>query len=182
MDDRNDIEDRIARLARTILKQGLSAEFRSLARREAETVSSGHFETLRHLLHDPPPEPEHYSVEEHGLAGWLSACQFAIFELLYSAGAAALPLVREIAWGEYDWTQGNAIELLLRFAADGLEREAIIGEVKANFPDIRYEAQLYALEPLVPRLTSEPALAALFAELSSCIAFAETVREIAGNR
>jgi hypothetical protein len=47
----------------------------------------------------------------------------AAFEILYNLGEAALPLLRKIAFGEYDWTQGNAIEILRRWAAEGVDRE-----------------------------------------------------------
>lgn len=63
------------------------------------------------------------------LSGWLSACQFSIFELVYKRGKEVLPFVREIAWGEYDWTQGNAIEPLLPELANDEKLKQVFDEL-----------------------------------------------------
>jgi len=173
------ITDRVARLAALILDSGLSDEFRAQAEKLAGSISEEDVTDLERLFHHPPPEPDTYDFQKHGLGGWISACQFAAFELLYNMGEPAMPLLRKIAWGPYDWTQGNAIEIMLRFAARGIATEAIVEDVKQNFPDIRYEAQLYALEPLMPLLDTDEKLAELFDRLKNCTAFAETYAELA---
>ncbi len=160
--DRRQLHGTVGALAELILQDGLSDAFLEEARRASTGVGPNDFPEIRRLFHDPPPEPDVYDVTKHGLGGWLSACQFAAFELIFHSGAAALPFLREIAWGEYDWTQGNAIELLIRLAATGIEPDEIIAEIKRNFPDIRYEAQLYALDPLLSRLQADAGLRAIF--------------------
>jgi hypothetical protein len=72
-------------------------------------------------------------------------CQFQAFAILYNLGEAALLLLRKIAFGKYDWTQGNAIDILCRLAAEGVDRERTISELCRELPDMRYEAHLYAL-------------------------------------
>ncbi len=182
MKDEFDTESDVQTLAELVLREGLTDAFRERARELSAELSPEDIEPLISLLHSPPPEPPVYDAAQHGLGGWLSACQFAVFELLYNLGETALPAIRRIAWGAYDWTQGNAIELLIRFAANGIRTDEIVAEVKARFPDIRYEAQLYAVEPLVSRLELEPALAAVFGELAKCWAFNEAVREVTTPR
>jgi len=130
------------------------------------------------MIQKPPDVPPSYSVKKHGLGGWLSACQFSIFELIYNFGESALPMVREIAWGEYDWTQGNAIELLIRFAAKGIKREEIISEIKKNFPNIRHEARLYAIQPFLPKFKKDPEIKKVFKELMQVEDFKESYEEL----
>ena len=177
-----DIADDVTGLAELILDGGLSEDFRSKATLAAKTIGTEDIDDLQHLFHHPPPEPETYDVARHGLGGWLSACQFAAFELLYNIGEPALPFLRQIAWGPYDWTQGNAIEIMIRLAARGVAAGTIVDEVKWNFPDIRYEAQLYALEPLLPLLDTDDGLTRVVEELKRCAAFAEIYTELTENR
>ncbi len=161
----NELNAIISRLAEHLLTQGIDDRFRELAREESQQVSVAQLDQFKIMFHDPPPQSDVYDVKQHGLGGWLSACQFAIFELVYNLGEEALPFIREIAWGEYDWTQGNAIELLLRFAAEGIRTEEILAEIKANYPQIRFEAQLYGIQPLLPELEQNAPLKAIFDQL-----------------
>lgn len=177
MDD-DDIQGTIAELAELILQQGLSAEVREKAKDLSAKVGFDDLDELKHLFHNPPPEPKVYDTAKHGLGGWLSACQFAAFELIFNVGQPALPFLRQIAWGDYDWTQGNAIEIMIRFAAIGIERDEIIEEIKMNFPDIGYEAQLYALEPLIPLLKTDKDLKSVVDRMTECFAFAEIYKEV----
>ena len=133
---------------------------------------------LKKLFHNPPPESLIYDPKKHGLGSWMSACQFAIFELYYNKGVEALPLIREIAWGEDDWTQGNAIELLIRFASKGIDRDELIKEIKDNYPKVRYEAQLYAIQPLIGELDRDESLQAIFSELMAVEDFKESYDEL----
>lgn len=179
----NELNAIISRLAEHLLTQGIDDRFRELAREESQQVSVAQLDQLRKMFHDPPPQSDAYDLQQHGLGGWLSACQFAIFELIYNLGADALPFIREIAWGEYDWTQGNAIELLLRFAAEGIRTEEILAEIKTNFPQIRYEAQLYCMQPLLPELEQNASLKSIFDQLRNEIeefeeAYAELTEEV----
>ena len=69
--------------------------------------------------------------------------------MFYYLREAALPVLRRVAFGEYDWTQGNAIEVLCRLASESVERDQIIAEVRREIPKMRYEALLYAFGPLL---------------------------------
>lgn len=139
----------------------------------AETVSS-----LKERFHNPPEAPDGFKPDQRGLGGWLSAWQFAIFELYYNLGEAALPVLREVAYGEYDWTQGNAIEVLCRLAADGVDRQPILDELKQRFPSLRFEAQLYAAGPLIAQAEDNQAVAEIVEELMSLDEFREAVEEL----
>src|SRR5262249_32951819 len=85
---------------------------------------------LKARFHKATDAPPGFEPQVRGLAGWLSAWQFAIFEVLYYVREPALPLVRDIAFGDYDWIQGNAIELLCRWAAEGVEKERTLSDLK----------------------------------------------------
>tara|TARA_R110002111_G_scaffold144910_2_gene211275 strand:+ start:135877 stop:136422 length:546 start_codon:yes stop_codon:yes gene_type:complete len=160
-----DLDTMISQLAKYLLMHNLDAQFRQMARELASKISIDQLDHLRKSFHSPPPQSAAYRVNQHGLGGWMSACQFAIFELIYNMGEETLPFIREIAWGEYDWPQGNAIELLIRFAADGIRTEEIISEIKTNFPQIRYEAKLYSIQPLLPELEQNEKLSRIFDRL-----------------
>ncbi|WP_431048813.1 hypothetical protein [Roseateles sp. L2-2] len=88
----------------------------------------------------------------------MTARQFAIFEIYFHLGEAALSEVRRVAFGAYDWTQGNALEILCRFAASGLERDAILKEIREESPNFREEATIYAMGPLMAEKEYTPAL------------------------
>lgn len=176
--DNDELHDIVTKLAEAILADGLSDKLRDNAKDASAKIGTDDFGELKRLFHNPPPEPEIYDVRKHGLGGWLSACQFAAFELIFHVGEPALPFIREIAWGPYDWTQGNAIELMIRFAAMGIKTDEIVKEIKWNFPDIRYEAQLYAIEPLLPRLKSDDGLRSVFDRLKHCYAFDTVYTEL----
>jgi len=181
MNDDVDIEDLVAGLAELVLREGLCPAFRRKAQDAAKMVDADDIDEFKYLFHNPPPEPADFDTAVHGLGGWLSACQFAAFELIYAIGEPALPFLKPIAWGPYDWTQGNAIELLIRFAAAGIQKDELINEIKALFPDVRYEAQLYAVEPLLPRLATEEGLKAVVDRLrAECVAFNDICKEVSG--
>ncbi len=172
------LEKVISELADYLLENGLNDDFRKQACDKTRILALSDFKKLRIMLHNPPNKSINYSSEKHGLGGWLSACQFSIFEIIYNGGESSLPLIREVAWGEYDWTQGNAIELLIRLASEGIKREEIISEIKKNFPKIRYEAQLYTIQPLLPRLKYDKKLRIIFDELMAIEDFKESYDEL----
>ncbi len=171
--------NRIVReLAECLLQPDKETQFSAKAKELSEKISISQLESLSNLLHNPPTESNLFSTEEHGLGGWLSCCQFAIFELVYHMGENALPFIRSFAWGEYDWTQGNAIELLIRVASDGVRRAELIDEITENYPKIRYEAQLYAIQRLIPKLNENKELRMVFEELMKIPDFKDTYEEI----
>jgi hypothetical protein len=154
------------------------AKFRTAGRNAALELGPVAFRTLPKLFHSPPEAPNAFGFPERGLSGWLSAWQFAIFEVFYNFGEQALPTLRQIAYGEYVWTQGNAIELLCRLAADGVCKRDILDELKREFPRLRHEARLYAVQPLLFQAEGNPNLAAVIDELSEVEAFRETIVEL----
>jgi hypothetical protein len=152
--------------------------FRDKAKQVAQEVGPAAISDLVALLHSPPEAPRGFGGKERGLGGWLAAWQFAVFEILFHFREASLPVLRRIAFGNYDWTQGNAIEALCRLAAEGVERDRIVEEVKAQFPSLRYEAQLYAVRPLLAIARDDPAVAEIVEEWMAVEAFQDIVEEL----
>ena len=113
-----------------------------------------------------------------GLTAWLSFWQFAIFAIIFHFREDALPMLREVAFGEYDWTQANAIEILCRLAAEGIDRDRILADLKREIPEMRDTALLYVARPLLEQAKSNPALAAIIAELQQTPEFQEAVEEL----
>ena len=153
-------------------------QFRAAAAEVALKLGADSIEPLSQRFHSAPESPDGFGPEQRGLGGWLSAWQFAIFEVYFNLGEDALPVLRRVAYGEYDWTQGNAVEVLCRLASSGVEKDAIIDELRREFPKLRYEAQLYAVQPLLSQAVTNPALAAILDELSEVEEFRETIAEL----
>ncbi len=126
--------------------------FRKRARLVAQELGSTCIPLLPSFFHHSPNPPEEVKGQFSGLGQWMDVCQAAIFEMLYYFREAALPLLRQVAFGVYDWTQVRAIEILCRFAAEGLEREQIEKELAQELPRLRYEAVMSARNVLA-RLT-----------------------------
>lgn len=155
--------DRVRCVAEAI---GDPKTFHDRARLAATELGSSSIETLVTLFHsEHTPPTETLKAQFPGLGQWISARQFAIFEMFYFFGSASLPVLRRVAYGPYDWTQGNAIEILCRLAADGLDRQRVVEELIAKMPDMREEALLYAAGPLLERSRSTPAVADILNEL-----------------
>ena len=134
------------------------SEFRSRAKTVATALpptSIDHLASLFHLEHSPPPELEKAFP---ALGQWITARLFAIFEVFYCLGEPSIPTLKRIAFGDYDWTQGNAIEILCRLAADDVNRDDIVEALIVNLPSIREEAHCYALGSLLSQAEANHAL------------------------
>ena len=174
-DDAEDLSRTIAQVATKIVDP---PAFRAAAAEVAANLDTSVIESLSRRFHSPPDAPDGFGPDQVGLGGWLSYWQFAIFEIYYNFGADAVPVLRPIAYGEYDWTQGNALEILCRLAADGVQTRDIVDELKREFPNLRYEAQLYAVRPMLAQADENPQLAAIIEELSTVEEFQETITEL----
>jgi hypothetical protein len=154
-------------------------QFRARAAAVAKELGPPAIAELATRFHSPPePEPPGFGYEQRGLVGWMSAWQFAIFELFLQFGAAALPVLRRVAFGEYDWTQGNAVEVLVRLAAAGVDRERTVADLRREFPGFRYEAHLYSVGPLLHHAARDPAVAGVIRELEDLPEWQEAAREL----
>jgi len=140
-------------------------DFKERARQVAIALVPSAVDQLVALLHDPSDPPKRLGTAFSVVTQWRAVWHFSIFEVLYNIGAPSLPAVRSIAFGEYDWIQGNAIELLCRFAADGIERTTIIDDLVSHLPEMRYEAHAYALQPLIAQAGNNPALQCVIDQL-----------------
>jgi hypothetical protein len=154
-------------------------QFRTRAAAVALQLGPAIIDELCTRFHSPPrAEPPGFSPKHRGFGGWLSAWQFAIFELFFEFGSAALPVLRQVAFGQYDWTQGNAIEVLVRLAARGIERDQIIAELRREFPRLRVEAQLYSVGPLLDHAAQDSAVAAVVRQLKDISEWRAAVEEL----
>lgn len=155
------------------------AAFRQRASEAARELGAGCISILPQFFHYPSDKPAGLAGNYGGLGHWMSACHFAAFEILFNFREAALPLLRKVAFGEYDWTQGNAIEVLCRLAADGVDRERTVSDLRRELPNMRYEAHLYAAGPLLKQAATDPAIE----EVLRCLdvqEFQEALEELRG--
>ena len=153
--------------------------FRQRAAAVAAELGTATIPELATRFHSPSsPEPTGFGVRERGMGGWLSAWQFAIFELLFHFGAAAVPLLRSVAFGEYDWIQGNAVEILIRLAAAGIDRQQTVSDLRRQLPVFRHEAILYAVGPVLTHAARDPAVTGVVSELDDLPEWRDAVREL----
>jgi hypothetical protein len=152
--------------------------FRQKAKGVADSYGPWLLPELRRRFLRSTPAPPGFTPRERGLTAWLSYWQFAIFEIIYQFRERALPMLREVAFGEYDWTQANAIELLCRLAAEGIDRDRTLQDLRREMPKMRDTALLYVAEPLLQYAEEDPAIAAIVNELLLVEEFALAVEEL----
>lgn len=152
--------------------------FRPLARTASQQLGPDAIETLGTIFHTEHSPPEELADQFPGLGTWIAARQFAIFEILYNLGEPSISLLYRVAYGQYDWTQGNAIEVLCRLAADGIRSKTIIADLKREFPNLRYEAQIYAIRPLLELAETNPSITDVLAQLEDVEEYRELIAEL----
>lgn len=156
--------------------------FGSRAADVAGQLGPSAIEMLVSRLHTPScPTPETFESGVRGLGAWLTAWQFAVFEILFHFRSSAVEVLRRIAWGEYDWTQGNALEILVRLAAECIWRDVMTADFHQNFEHVADEAKRYAIGPLLHRAKFELRVAAIVSELNSVAGWCEVVYELEGR-
>ncbi|ADO54721.1 MULTISPECIES: hypothetical protein [Paenibacillus] len=87
-------------------------------------------------------KPESLAGKYEGLGDWLHIQQDAIFEIIYNYREKAIPMLYEVAFGVYDWTQYKAVRILTRLAREGLHTDQIVDDIISHVDDFRYEAQM----------------------------------------
>jgi hypothetical protein len=137
---------------------GEANRFAEQAGAAAERLGPAALPHFPEALGDVPAAPAGFAAGGRSRAAWVWAWLSAAFEVLYRMGAAALPVVREEAFGEYDWRQALALEALCRFAADGLERWPIVEGLSRELPHLHPEALRHAAEALEGLAREEPPL------------------------
>lgn len=140
-------------------------EFRNRADIVASEFGPTAIEQLAKLFHAEHSPPAELAAQFQGLGTWMAARQFAIFEIFYNFGGDSIPILQRVAYGDYDWTQGNAIEILCRLAADDVQREQIISGLVEHLPAMREEAHYYALNPLISQSKSNQKLNDVLSQL-----------------
>jgi hypothetical protein len=128
-----------------------------------------------HGEHSPPPE---LAAQFSGLGDWIAARQCAIFEILYHLRGSAIPILRQVAYGKYDWTQGNAIEVLCRLAAEGINTDSTVAELRSALPKMRFEALLYGFGPLLHRAALDANLKQLLNRFADIPEYNQAVAEL----
>jgi hypothetical protein len=172
------VDQEITSVARVITNL---KDFRSQARSAAAALGPSVIPTLSEKFHSPPEAPAGFGCNEVGLGGWLAIWQAAIFEVLFQFRQDALPLLRQVAFGEYDWTQSYALATLCRLAADGVEPETVLSDIKRELPAMRYEAWLGLASLLLGSAKNDPGLAEIVTELESVPEFHDALKETQAN-
>ncbi|AWB43492.1 transcriptional regulator [Paenibacillus sp. CAA11] len=87
-------------------------------------------------------KPDSLAGKYEGLGDWLHIQQDAIFEIIYHYKEKAIPMLYDVAFGVYDWTQYKAVRVLTRLAAEGIQTDRIVEDIVSHVDDFRYEAQM----------------------------------------
>ena len=140
-------------------------EFQRRAAAVALVLGSNAIDTLVGLLHSEHTPPDALAPQFGGLGAWQTARQFAIFEIFYHLGPPAVPTLLSLIRGEYDWMQGNAIEILCRLNAKGVAPASAFELLKETIPSMREEALIYAAGPLHRLRQQDTTLSGVLEEL-----------------
>ncbi|WP_039790067.1 hypothetical protein [Herbaspirillum huttiense] len=174
--EKNDaLADKISWVAEVISD---APEFERRASTAAKDVGEFELAGMEAQIHLEFIPPKHLEEKFPGLGQWLTARQVAIFEILFFVGSPALPFLKKVAFGPYDWSQGNAIEILCRIAAQDANHQEIISSLSMAAPTIRYEALMYALEPLKARASRDDAIQQVINQLITQPEFGEAYHEL----
>ncbi|HMA95917.1 MAG TPA: hypothetical protein VKP30_24685 [Polyangiaceae bacterium] len=114
-------------------------EFSLRAQHSAEQLGKRAIGKSKAYFWTPPEKPSSHAGEYEGLGEWMSMCQAAIFEIWFHLGSVALPELRKVAFGSYDWTQAYATNALCRLATQGLDTEKTAAGIAKALPRWRYE-------------------------------------------
>lgn len=136
---------------------------------------------LEDRLHSPTKPPDRFDYPQRGFGVWLAYWQRAIFEILFHYRERAIPFLRRIGFGEYDWTQANAIAILCRLAAEGIERFSTLDALRREYPDFRFEAQLYIVQDLETAASRDNSVADVVRELRDLPEWREALLELRGD-
>jgi len=126
-------------------------KFKGTAKEVASKIEFARAKELPRYFHKNPPEPESLKSKtaKYGFFGvWMNICQDSIFEILYHYKEEAIPTLYSIGFGEYDWTQYKAIDVLCRLANDGIHTDEIVKNIGNKINDFRYEAVFPSIESL----------------------------------
>ncbi|MGF6906698.1 hypothetical protein [Fusobacterium sp. PH5-44] len=148
-----DIDEIIVSLS-IILKTDQN-KFENLSKEKASDISVSDLPYLKSKLHDPPELTLNLKNFKLGLGEWLAMCQYAIFELLYNTYDYSLPIIKDIAFGPYDWTQATALEVLCRLYVNGKISESILIDINKKLSDMQYETHLYFSRALLLRVETD---------------------------
>ena len=169
-----ELPEAIARVARLVDdRPAFEAEAKDVAVRFGAPAVA----VLWRRLRQPTRCPPEFDFPNARLGEWNWRWHFAIFEVCYHLREPALEFVRETAFGPYDWPQGNAIEILCRWAAERFERDRSLRDLRLRMPDMRAEAIDYAVGPLLNLARDNAPLADVLNELRSVPVFDESYLE-----
>lgn len=154
--------------------------FEASAAEVASHLSVSQLSELYPLLHTPPPVPEGVTFSSALGSEWLAACQYAVFELAYHCYPGTEAFVRETGFGEYDWTQSTALEVLCRWYLDGKLPPSVIEEIDNRLHNMQYETRHYLAQALLHRNKKDPRYTGIV-QLIQSMSFKLAVSELPGK-
>jgi hypothetical protein len=123
------------------------------------------------VMAEPPPS---FSAREPSVCAWASRWWVALYEILYQYREQALPVFREMA---RDGHNGTAIVLLCRLAAEGVDRQQIVADLRSLMPDLPCSARCDIAAQLLWLARKDPAVASVVEELRQEPAFEQALVE-----
>jgi hypothetical protein len=154
-----EVEKELAEVAVYLGEQDVAA-YQARAKSAAQNLGSSSIGVLPRFYHYPnnPEKPEHCRNKFNGLGEWMELCQTAAFEIVYNFKQIALPYLRTVAFGSYDWPQGLAVAAMCRLATEGIESEEIVADLRSELPSMREETYYRAASLLLGHVRETPAI------------------------
>src|SRR5262249_51170890 len=124
------------------------------------------------VMIEPPPD---FSARDPSVCAWAGCWRFALFEILYQYREHALPVLRGMGRDGHD---GTTVVLLCRLAAEGVDPQRIVADLRSQMPDLPSSVRCDVAEQLLWRARKDPALAAVVEDLRQAPAFEQALDEV----
>ena len=170
------IDNMISLLGYTLLSDSKET-FEEIAELKAKDLTENDIEHLKNKLHNPPEVYSEIDKKQLQLGQWLSVCQYVIFELFYNLHPHSIQIISAFAFGEYDWTQATALEVLCRWYVKGKVSVDTISEINTQMGNMRDETHYYLAKSLLIRQKRDVQFEKVINELNNEL-FREILKEL----
>lgn len=104
-------------------------KFEQILRKESSSIKYNEARIALELIHESDEEPVDFCKAKNQFENkviWMRSYQKSIFEFINKYGLEAQEDLKLIAFGKYDWTQIDALEILCRQAQQNLNQDEIL--------------------------------------------------------
>lgn len=130
-------------------------EYKEKIKSIAEKIESDEIINLTNYFYKNFLEyPKEIKNHMKALGAWIELKQNIIFSIFEEIGEPAVPTLKIIAFGKYDWTQIRALQVLCIFAEKGIHKSEIIKDIIKHLDEFRYETYISVIVDFFPMISN----------------------------